>query len=554
MPHRKTEQPVHTRHHNTAPTRDASARQRGSALLAMLLITVVTIAIAGALLSTAQVNARHGIETEINLSARYLADAGLNMAFAEVVADVDAEGDGLGALGTNLPVPIMNPTGSQAGEVRTFVKIVNNRNIITAVSAVPSFALPQTVSAVQGVIIGEREFLLRPRPGAVAISGPLRHPQFQRMGDHNLFIDGGDWPSFYFTEDSAYEAALNQVGNALSRGDIDGSEFAGAMTSTYTHATAGELTLPFVSGDEAFLDAAALNDYRDSLRAGAQAIAANADRVITSPVYGDQTWGTALSPEVTVIQAGDIGADRVFDSNNQTVTGHGTLIIHHTCNPSRNLNLNWTGDIYIIGYDGDGDDLFYPYGIDATINGNMILLSDDGTEASFEPIGGSNITINGALLTLAESGSHESEVEMEGSSHLTVNGLLGMFGSRIELEISDSGSSLTVNGAMAIGTATDVSRRDDFEFQMDGDVSIIYDQPLVDGAVAGLANLPVNDGGTRGSGTDFQNFRIAGVASGITGTAALREYQELAASNASMGVDFEATEAALEAEEAAASE
>ncbi|MEM7165601.1 MAG: hypothetical protein AAF581_09055 [Planctomycetota bacterium] len=517
-------------------------REVGNALLAMLLVTVVTIAIAGALLSTAQVNARHGIDVETNLRAVYLADAAVNMAFAEVAADDDVAGDGLGALGINTPVPFFDPAGNQAGEVRTFVQIVDDRNVITALSAIPSFANPQTLSAVQAVIIGERPFLLAPRPGAVAIAGPLQRPEFQRLGDHAVFIDGGDQPAFHFTEAAAHAKAMDQVGDAIASGRISGTEFQGGETTTFTHASAGEITLPFVNGEEAFLDSAALNDYRNTLRAAAESIATNADRVITNSVTGNRVWGTAANPEVTVIEAGMIGSDRVFDQSGQTVTGHGTLIIKHTCNPLRHLNFEWTGNIFIIGYDGDGDDLFRPYGLDATINGNMILLSDDGTEASFEPEGGSQITVNGALLTLAESASHESEVEMLGNSDLVVNGLLGMFGSRIELEISDSDSSLTINGSLAIGTATDVNRSDDFEFQMDGDVSIVYDRDLVDTAVDGLAGLPVNRSSSGSFAPDFENFRIAGIATGLTGRQAFEQYQQLVSGGGSdFGVDFEAT-------------
>ncbi|MEE8142515.1 MAG: hypothetical protein V3T77_05400, partial [Planctomycetota bacterium] len=125
----------------------------------------------------------------------------------------------------------------------------------------------------------------------------------------------------------------------------------------------------------------------------------------------------------------------------------------------------------------------------------------------------------------------ESELEVALSSRVTVNGLLGMFGSRMELEQIESGSEnmgngtvsrkaidrptrVTVNGTLAIGMAQDfatVNRRDDFLLELPGEVQIRYNPQWVVNALEGLEELNAHwpDSGEASLG----NFKIAGMAS-----------------------------------------
>ena len=287
-----------------------------------------------------------------------------------------------------------------------------------------------------------------------------------------------------------------------------------------------------------------LNDYRDQLRTSVLTLASSADRTITSSVYGDQTWGSEGSPEVTVIEAGSIGENNVFRTSGQSITGHGTLIIKHTCIPVNPLDLKWTGDVYVVGFNGDGSDLFNPDDLTATIDGNLVLLADTDNEASLELIGSSDVTNNGSLLCLAEANSKEAEVEVEDSSRLTVNGLLGLYGSRIELEASDSGTSLAVNGTMSIGMAQDVNRSDDFTFDFRGSVSLIYNEDLLSDALGGLGDLQLELGvePTGGGGSSY-GFGLAGTGgSHLSGESAAAEVSAHIAQHGTgsdYGVDFD---------------
>lgn len=539
--------------------------EAGIALVSVVVVLIVVLAFSFSLLSYVRTNTTHALESEMHIEADYLAYAALNTAFAEVMTLEDPDDDGLGAMGVATPIPLTDSVGAVIGEFRTYVRKDGTNNILVGLAAIPSFADPRMLRSTEGLIVAESTFALAPRPGAISISGPISNPTFPNMGDNTLLIDGGDHPAIALPSAVAYEAVMAELCDQMQAGHIDGSEFVGGETSTYYSPWLGNVTLPVITEESGFMEAAELNTYRNELRTAVLDLASNADRTITTRVTGNHTWGTESAPEVTVIEATTIGKDRVFDTKGQTITGHGTLIIKHTVRPQKNLNLNWTGNVYVLGFEEDAassDDLLYMKGTQGTINGNLILLASDHTEASFEMAESSSsyvgsadkrqtmLTINGSLLTLAEASSHEAEVELENSTVLTVNGLLGMFGSRIELEASGSRSRLTVNGTIAIGMAQDledIARTDDFEFEMDGAVTITYDEELVNAALANLGELETTLSGSSPSGAPvYDTFRLAGtISTAGSGTNSLAHLNQLVSEGTDLGVDIDSLNVAL---------
>jgi len=473
----------------------------------MVFVAAVLLALPMAMVSVAGSTAIR--ETEQTVNCDYVTQAAVNSAFAEIVSQLDPTGYGTGAMGLTTPMVYTDSAGNPIAEFKTIVKQQGDDNIILAVAGVPSLSNPDSLRAVERVVKIEPNFLLKPKPAAISIAGPLvsgpfAEDKFPGFGTDDL-IDGGQYPAIALSNEDAYEAVMSHLGDRMYDNNITGDELQGGVTSTYEHSQAGEITLPVLEQEYTAFSAETLNEYRNSLRSAVLGLASSADRVVTDTVLGDQIWGTSVNPEVTVIEAEQIGKDDVFGTDGQTVTGHGTLVIKHTLRPGRdgnNLNLNWDGDVYVLGFDGDGSDLLYLHGTVGTINGNLILLSSDNTEASLELADSSgrasDLTVNGALLALAEATSHEAEVEVEDNSSISVNGLMGLYGSRIEIEASDSGTSMTINGTLGIGMAQDledeIGRNDDFEIEMDGTVTIRYDEDMVDDAVQNLAELQVDLG------------------------------------------------------------
>ncbi len=505
----------------SSPLKKGSERAKGTVLLTVISVIVITVVFSGALMSIVVSSTRASTEGGQVARCDYIANAALQDAFWEVLSQTDPTGNGIGAMGIVVPVAFRNSAGDFVGEYRTIIKDVGGTHVILAEAAVPTFASPEATRTLETVIAATPTFLLAPRPGAISMAGPL-HPDNtsatlfpHAAGNASIVIDGGAYPAINLSNRGAYETMMDAFGELITgENEFDGTELTGTAGTPYDYVDpfgiVTELELAVGYQEDDFLTSTVLNDYRNALRASVLGLADNAVvngevqagfNVIDSSVTASSAqWGTEESPQVTVIEAGQVGADSVFTTSGQTITGHGTLIIKDTLRPRHNLNLNWTGDVFVVGMDGTGDDLLYLFGSNVQIDGNMILLSDDNTEASLELANSSgtgsrpsSMTVNGAVLALAEAQSHEAEFEVEGDSSLTVNGLMGLFGSRIEIEASGSGSSFDVNGTLSVGMAQDVDnsvvRRDDFELEMRGSVDFTYDEALVAAAVEGLSDL-----------------------------------------------------------------
>ncbi len=531
---------------------DQKKRDDGFILIALLTLAAVGMVFVDSMMSSIRVNTISQSDSTDEIRATYLANAALHEGFAEVAAQEDLDVDGLGAIGVGNPRVLRDARGAVIGEYVSFVQYIGDNNVLTGVAAIPNFAAPTAIHSSRAIVNAEVEFILKPSSGALAISGPLNNPNMSGMSTGGFQITGdGDTPAIVLSNAAAHEAFMDEMIHELDDGDWDGTEVTGTA-ETYTALDGTEYNWPIGYREKSFLTADDLNTYRNDLRAHFEEMADSADRLVSDKVYGDHAWGTTASPEVTVIDCDLAGTTRVFRTEDQTITGSGTLIIKHTIKHRYNLNFNWDGDVVIIGYDGDGSDLLYTYGSNMTINGNLILLAGDTTEASFEIadsvssyVGGGDerkslITVNGGVLCLAEAGSHETEIEVEDSSELHVNGFVGMYGSRVEIE-ANSGTVLNVTGTFAAGLP-DSGRSDDFFFQLSGDVNLAYDKTIAEDAINGLTELQadVDLSGSTG-GVTYNKFMFTAAISSEAGSSIsdLAMYHQLMGAGAEMGVDMD---------------
>ena len=386
----------------------------------VLIVSIGIATLLGAIFWGVEANAKAAAFSLDRIRCDFIAEAGLHRALWEIDSRADDTGEGIGAMGLAAPVPFTASDGALLGEYRTTVSQIDNQAIVLSVAAIPSFADPEIFRAVEGLLVIQPRLLFAPEPGAIYVAGPVTQPEFLSMGSGTVHIDGGAAPAITSTSATTYDSFIDAFGDLLYSGDLSGSEFSGTSESDFSHAEAGTITLRVLQQDSEFLSAATMNNYRNQLRTAILHIAASSNRTITSPISGDKTWGTANYPDVTVIEANTIGMDDVFGTDGQTITGYGTLIIKDTIRPGANgndLNIDWTGDIYVLGGVAAGDDassdLLYLRGTQGFIHGNLILLASDGTGPSLEMTDSgnrpSNLTINGAVLALAEANSHGSE-------------------------------------------------------------------------------------------------------------------------------------------------
>jgi hypothetical protein len=510
------------------------ASEAGSALLPAVGLAAVALVLVLATLSSVRANVAHQTGAERDIVSDYVLNGAVHRALAELNSGQDPTGNGLGALGIVRPETFRDPSGRAVGEYRAVVVLQSGVQILKVVAAVPSFGRPEATKAVELQLAARTESILTPNPGAISISGPLRSPQLTSMASSRVQFDGGNGPAIVLTSTSARDNLVSRIRSEITAGRLAESDFRGIPLTTF-----GTHRLPVAVNGDVLLTAAQMNSYRESFRTAVLSLASRANRTITAPVTGNQTWGTAAAPQVTTIDVSrfpssagsslSAKADRVFDTAGQTITGHGTLIIQHPVRPRKNLNLNWTGNVYVVGFSGDAsatDDLFYGFGLSGTINGNMVLLGSGGTEASLElarssssyvssgSTRDSNLTVTGSLLCFAEATSHESEIEMEGSSRLTVYGMTGMYGSRIELETSGSSASVNIAGTLVGGLPSDNRRNDDFLLHSAGSWNISYDPDRVAAAIVGIEGMETSLGLQADLAERITVFSVAGVVGG----------------------------------------
>lgn len=478
-------------------SRTTSRQPQGVVLFGLAALLVVSLGAFVLLFTSTSGSASACSVAEQCASGELVARAALQQAFAEIVSGEDATGHGLGALGVVEPLTFENGRGEAIGEYRTFVLQTGNLTALRAIAAVPSFEQPVALCAAECFVSSRDEFFLAPRRAAVSLLGPLKNPRFPGATSETMHVEGGSAAAFSAGTPGAYRGLVEELKKLVETRRIGLSNFTGERQSRFGRQGEEELNLSVVEDAAPPLSAVALNRFRRSLRRGVERLAARASRVISSSVHGDQRWGTAGRPEVVLVDTQLIGSPRaVFDTWNQKIAGHGSLIVLHSLRPEKNLHLEWNGDVYVLGYEGDRD-LVYLHGTRGVINGNLLLLSDERTDASLEirdskhPDHGrpADLTVNGSVLLLAEASSREVELEVEKNSQLRINGFLGAFARRIELEASGAGTELDVRGAVSLGKGEGALDGNDLEFEMSGQVRIVYDERLVEQAVRDLSEL-----------------------------------------------------------------
>lgn len=393
------------------------------------------------------------------------------------------------------PIEFRDDSGEIVGEYTTWFSKAGEDDLVTVASAVPSFDDPRVMYSIKIRLEPRPDFTMATRPGAISIAGALSEPSFPLMGSNSLLIDGGGRPPLLLSSKVSRDKVLRVLEElALSQGGFTGLELRGS----------GESGLPVVCEEDPFLTAQKMNEYRDTLRRRINVLCENpaATKVIRA-VRGDRNWGKVAEKKLVVIEAAEIGADAVFPDENQSISGYGTLIIRGSLRPRANLNLRWTGDVFVLGVERIDSDLLYLHGSDIRIDGNLLLLSERGGAVSLELKGSSPSTVSvhrptrldvtGGLLCLADAVGQEAEIELDAGSMLKVDGMLGLFGSRIEIEVGGEDSVFEIRGSLAAGVPRLLKETgpcgSNFEFEMRGKVNITYVEASFNRALAGLALL-----------------------------------------------------------------
>lgn len=465
--------------------------------------------------------------------------------------------------------------------------------VIRAVVGVPSLASPRYGRVAEARILALPSVAFKPKVGAVSIAGPMSgNPDLSGWNSTAFSIAGGSFPGVVFTDQSSHDNFVKDSTITSWGANGLGSKVTGSPMNEIDHNGDGnkDFDAPFVVQPDAAFTADMLNDYRDALRAYV-----HQDLLVATESGGSVTvdYTATASKGVVVLHQNTAYVDDVHPNaglqpklkpgtltfNNQTVlldssqfyqggsslvqthadgtggppgvgattiSGSGTLVILHPVGSfsdnanGKMFNLDWDGDVFVIGYDkdtgtGNGvgsnaptDNLLYLSRANWNVDGNLVLVTNGAMEPSLEARGDNTqagLTVNGSLIMLGEAKTHEVDLEMEAKASLTVNGILSVFGKRVELENTNggTGTNFQVNGTLAIGFPGSVDANGDGDFN---------------DTAQGDFNAASNSFTWRVSGNADFNFNQGNVEDAITKLARLQSNLDLSSTNI-VSLDFE---------------
>lgn len=415
------------------------------------------------------------------------------------------------------------------------------------------------------------QFAFHPKAGAVSIAGPINNTSaFVGWGDADFQIAGGTYPGIVVTDLPTRNRVIGMVGDRINNGNLTNplTELTGSPSITYNHkqfnasSSLTNFNASIVHESGSAFTAQMMNDYRDALRGYAQTLVNGTDSgsgtaqtvnvnystlnaatgtmtngagqtvtvlhevpaiktgggVGNPRITSNLTLGTPASPQIVLLDSSKFGSQTIVDNHGdaasgRTITGAGTLVIMHPIGSTSDgtagkmFNLNWTGDVIVVGYpkdraSGEGkngatDNMLYLSKADWTVNGNLVVVTAGATESSLElssdnASNKATLTVNGSLMMFAEASTQEAEIDIEQNAQVTVNGLAQIYGSRLEIEDAGSGTGFEVNGTFTLGLPAGNTRSDDLILRTSGNSKFTFNETNVTNAIAGLTALNAN--------------------------------------------------------------
>lgn len=420
-------------------------KEKGYILIAFLVLIVMLPAMALLMLYS-----KHMTETTAEIHNRtqalYMAFTAIAESQSEVKTNLDLDGNGVIGSVNRFFVN---------GEYRT----VNNNGVIVALAAIPNIQTYQEDNLIEkraiavGLIYDKQAFTLTTPTGAVYIDGDSDTFNFSSLNS-TLDIDGGSGPAIVLSGNLQREGLLE----GLSTGTYITSELLINSTTITADESGADLTdfesLFVADEEEQSFNWDNMAQLREDLIVYTQELVENPTTVIknqiTSANVGDYNFGTIDNPAVVVVD----GTCNITTP----VTGYGTLVIAGTASQLELMQgglIDWHGDVILSPDAKDSRLRFKANAGDSIIDGNLILVGADDSEALIRTqVGEGSLTVNGSMLLIAdpESDSEDGEVILSDGFDMIVNGFLGILSTNDADIVTTTGSSLLVNGQLAVAS------------------------------------------------------------------------------------------------------
>lgn len=495
-------------------------RERGSALVAVMLFGVV----ASMLIATLLTSTTSNLNAEFQTHEKKALDVVLRTAMEHSIYEInrnllagpyDPDGDGAGALGTNTgPTPkngieVRGANNRLLGLYRTVVKQDPEGTVIYAVAVTPRDSKnPTFVNPIRRIaaklLVGPQNLTLSPTSALEFPGAAPDKAKFEVKKDSNLQVlsgaplDGGvpsikiANPGFHDAFVTAYNTGAKVDGIEIKdKGDFilagkdknnPGSTTTGTdsmengNSGVFTEATLQSLAEGAQEYVDAKADAAFANPLKTTLNAW---LLANAGGDYT----GNGTEDAKLNGSANLTLPD--GVYEVKDlklEDNATLTGSGTLIVTKKLEIKDSSQLNWTGDIIVLDNENDKKG-------EIKVKGGSIQGSGDILAAGKVKVGDANDPTNTPVLDWSgnvivvsnqhKDHFHKAEFKLEKDGVMNVDGTLAVIGwdKEAKFEVKKEGI-LNVDGAVMVLAGQDPGGEEDekskakFKLDKEGTINV----------------------------------------------------------------------------------
>lgn len=385
--------------------------EQGSVLLVVMIMLVLIAGLVAAAVARSVADSKAVFENENYWSAFYLAEAGLNVSQWEIGEGIDPDKDGVGNVAASAK------TGEYdviATEVLTNVWLIKSSGRFAG----------NTVTLQEKIRV---ETAPAVPDGAIATIGDTDELEMLYSGDTDLILDGGDdSPAMAIADGDFYDEMVDQ----LDHGDVDPDKLTGLGKT-------GLDSIIFTTDAKASFET-----FYDDLHGDIS------DKIDTLGKKRDVS-------DKSNVKIGKIDApvekqykkDQLF-KDGQTVTAYGTGIFHNKFVIEKGADVTWNGDLIV--FSDDSTDANLEVDGDLVVNGNLIVISGDGRNSKFLVKSEGEVVVNGALTCLTDYQTYDTKLEFYVENKLTVNGLLTVVASTHQFELKKP-STTYVEGMMQIG-------------------------------------------------------------------------------------------------------
>lgn len=481
----------------------SSIRERGAALVIVMVVILGVLALLGFLLPTSQIAVAAQFEDERMQLAQLVLQSGVNDALYEVSAggrDLDelrGTPDGRGPLGavTALPtpgssedpgVPVTDASGRVLGRyMAVFVQETSKLGTLHVVAGVPDLKRYDTSTARGKRQESERVMLAAQirleifvwNPfgdrNALAFAGPVAGTSgagggnigFQgNLGANNrlrLRVEGYDPDPDDGVPETRYVPAVNISDPAWHAAFLQGVVYDNQLPLLVESGLA--VSRADLRGGRADPPDYTSNSYRFDDTVGqqpskTQMINDETLRILTEAWRApgtnspNQTW-TSSGNYTAANELVHLNGNVTFSGSGQGISGSGTLVLNGRVEFKNGAKLNWEGDV-IIAPSGNAKGGITFNGGDSKIAGNLVIASNpsggSSAEANLYLTNGANLDVrgqpgldgqeHGGGILVLQSGVSTANFQISKGSRLDVDGLFGILGNNVDFEVVGSTS------------------------------------------------------------------------------------------------------------------